>query len=109
MNKKEIHLEMSLILEINEGQFCLRCPAGGPDLEKSRFKKKKKTKVSFVPVALRAAPTLKNRDFLKINVGQFCLCCPAGSPDLENHPVTLGIILQSTAKKTNARKKKIIL
>ena len=37
MNKKEIHLEMSLILEIK--------------------------KVSFVPIALRAAPTLKNRVF----------------------------------------------
>ena len=37
MNKKEIHVEMSFILEINEGQFCPRCPAGGPDLEKSRF------------------------------------------------------------------------
>ena len=24
-------------LEINEGQFCPRCPAGGPDLEKSWF------------------------------------------------------------------------
>ena len=37
MNKKEIHLEMSLILEINEGQFCPRCPAGGPDLENKHF------------------------------------------------------------------------
>ena len=23
------------VLETNEGQFCLRCPAGGPALEKS--------------------------------------------------------------------------
>ena len=39
--------------------------------------------VSFVDVALRAAPTLKNRDFSEINEGQFCPCCPAGGPGLE--------------------------
>ena len=26
-----------LFLTMNEGQFCPRCPAGGPDLEKSVF------------------------------------------------------------------------
>ena len=37
----------------------------------------------FVPVALRAAPTLKFIIFFEINKDQFCPRCLAGGPDLE--------------------------
>ena len=37
---------------------------------------------SFVPVALRAASTLKNRDFLEVHEFPFGGCCPAGGLDL---------------------------
>ena len=30
-------LRLVQVLETNEGQFCPRCPAGGPDLEKLCF------------------------------------------------------------------------
>ena len=37
-SNKTAGIEKSVFfLKINEGQFCPRCPAGGPDLEKSRF------------------------------------------------------------------------
>ena len=42
------------------------------------------TKVSFVPVAPRAAPALNYFIFIfLINEGQFCPRCPAGGPGLK--------------------------
>ena len=91
-NKQQSILSMSLCGQLrcwkiviwgnNKAQFCRRCLAGGPDLEKVVFFKKW-AMVNIVDVALQAALTLKNENCVEINKDYFCRCCPAGGPDLE--------------------------